>query len=357
MRLLFTPALALWADHHQTHRGLIQILAWAALGLVLVLSQMHGFWPVFFVAVPFAIAVTSIMPLTETLAVSQMRGAGLDYGRVRLWGSLTFVIMGLAGGVLVERFGGSFGIWLLMLGAVLTVIAALKLPGGNGGVAPSDAPPEHAALSRHDVMELVRNRVFLLFLLSVGCTQASHATFYTFGALHWQALGISSVSIGIMWALAVLAEVALFAWSQPVTRRFGPVELLIAGGAAAALRWAVMSFDPPLGVLMPLQLLHALTYGATHLAAIHFIARAVPLAVAGTAQALYASVAAGVIMGAATLVSGPLFSAFGGGVYWAPAVIALVGLGAAVMLLKRWDGGRIGAMPPDVIPTTPVPGA
>ena len=355
MRLLVTPVLAVFGDRYQAHRSMILLLSWAALGLALVLSQMRGFWPVFALAVPFAIATTSIMPLTETLAVSRVRAEGLDYGRVRLWGSLTFVVMGLAGGVLVQRIGGGVGVWLLIFGALLTVAAAHRLPGLNPVAAPSQVA--RPVLSRADVMALAGNPVFLIFLLSVGCTQASHATFYTFGALHWQALGISSVSIGVMWAVAVLAEVALFAWSRPVIARFGPVELLLAGAVAATLRWSLMSFDPPLAVLMPLQLLHALTYGATHLAAIHFIARAVPEAAAGTAQALYASVAAGVIMGAATLASGPLFAAYGGGAYWAPAALSTVGLAAALVLARRWDGGRIGARSPEIIPTTPVPGA
>jgi MFS transporter, PPP family, 3-phenylpropionic acid transporter len=355
LRLMITPLLAVYADRHQSHRAMIIVQSWLALGLALVLSQMHGFWPVFLLAVPLAIATTSIMPLTETLAVSRVRADGLDYGRVRLWGSLTFVVMGLAGGWLVERAGGGVGVWLLIFGAVLTVHAAHNLPGLSSVAAPSQTA--RTPLTRADVMALAGNPLFLLFLLSVGCTQASHATFYTFGALHWQALGISSIAIGIMWAAAVLAEVALFAWSRPLIARFGPVELLIAGAAAAAVRWAIMSFDPPMIVLMPLQLLHALTYGATHLAAIHFIARAVPETAAGTAQALYASVAAGVIMGAATLVSGPLFAAYGGGAYVAPALLSLVGLAAAVALAKRWDGARIGTREPDIIPTTPVPGA
>jgi MFS transporter, PPP family, 3-phenylpropionic acid transporter len=316
---------------------------------------VHGFWPLFLLAVPFAITVTSIMPLTETLAVSHVRAGGLDYGRVRLWGSLTFVIMGLVGGLLVQHIGGQVGVWLLVFGAVLTIYAAHQLP----EVSPFSAAglAAHSPLSRADVATLVSNPLFLIFLLSVGCTQASHATFYTFGALHWQSLGISSTIIGILWAIAVLAEVALFAVSKTVAQRFGPVEMLIAGAAAALIRWLVMMFDPPLALLVPLQMLHALTYGATHLAAIHFIARAVPDGLAGTAQALYASVAAGVIMGIAVLVSGPLFSVLGSGAYLFAGLLSAIALASGLRLAKDWDGGRIGAPAPDVIPTTPLPGA
>ena len=87
-----------------------------------------------------------------------------------------------------------------------------------------------------------------------------------------------------------------------------------------------MGFDPPLALLVPLQVLHGLTFGATHLGAIHFMARAVPETQAGTAQALYASVVGGMGMGGAMLLAGPLYADFGGRAYWAMAVIAVVGL-------------------------------
>jgi PPP family 3-phenylpropionic acid transporter len=140
----------------------------------------------------------------------------------------------------------------------------------------------------------------------------------------------------------VLAEVLLFAYSGALVRRVGPVRLLVAGSAAAVVRWAATAFDPPLALLVPLQLLHALTYAATHVGAIHFIARAVPDGAAGTAQALYATVAAGVVLGGATLLSGPLYAAFGGRAYLSMALLAAVGLVAGLLLMRRWTGGAVG---------------
>ena len=137
--------------------------------------------------------------------------------------------------------------------------------------------------------------------------------FYTFGALHWRAEGISTTTVGMLWAVGVLAEVALFAYSGIVVARIGPALLIVAGAAAAVVRWGVMALDPPLVILFPLQLLHALTYAASHLGAMHFIARAVPESAAGTAQAFYATIAAGLMMGGATLASGSLYARFGGG--------------------------------------------
>ena len=102
-----------------------------------------------------------------------------------------------------------------------------------------------------------------------------------------------------------------------------------------------MGFDPPLALLVPLQILHALTFGAAHLGAIHVMARSVPEGQAGTAQALYASVVGGVGMGAAMLLAGPLYAAYGGRAYWAMAVIAAVGLAASVALLRLRGARRL----------------
>ena len=85
---------------------------------------------------------------------------------------------------------------------------------------------------------------------------------------------------------------------------------------------------------MPLQVLHGLTFGATHLGAMHFIAQTVPEGQAGTAQSLYASVTSGIAMGGATLLSGPLYAAFAGRAYWAMALIAAVALAASLRLWR-----------------------
>jgi PPP family 3-phenylpropionic acid transporter len=288
------------------------------------------------------------MPLTETLAVAGVRAGGLDYGRVRLWGSLTFIAVGFIAGALIDSFGSGVCIWLLAAGAGTTVAAAHRLP-HTAIAGPRPAPA--GSLSLSEALKLVRSKAFLTFLLAVGAVQGAHATFYTFGALNWQAQGISSSWVGGLWSIGVLAEVAVFAYSGMLIAYIPPARLLTFGAAAAVLRWSLMSLAPPLAALVPLQVLHGLTYGAAHVAAIHFIARAVPPATAGTAQALYATMAAGIVMGAATLVSGPLYARLGAGAYVFAALLASLGFVAAVTLMRTWSGGLLWAEP--VSPTAP----
>ena len=181
---------------------------------------------------------------------------------------------------------------------------------------------------------LLRSQGFLLLLLAAGLARASHAAFYTFGTLHWRALGLSTAWSGTLWAISIVAEVALFAYSAAVVRRIGPAQLIALGAGAAVIRWFIMGLNPPLSLLLPLQILHALTFGATHIGAIHSIGRAVPETQAGTAQALYSSVTGGIATGGATLIAGPLYAAYAGRAYWVMALVAAEALSAALALLK-----------------------
>jgi MFS transporter, PPP family, 3-phenylpropionic acid transporter len=189
-----------------------------------------------------------------------------------------------------------------------------------------------------DVAELARTAEFQLFLSAAGAVQAAHAVFYAFGVLHWQKLGIPNGAIGLLWATGVAAEIGLFAFSRSIVRKFGSVELIAAGAAAAIVRWLAMAFDPPFLILVPLQVLHALTFGATHLGAMHFIARTVGSERAGTAQALHASATNGIAMGGAMLLSGVLYARLGGQSYLAMALIAVLGLLASIGLMRRQPG-------------------
>ncbi len=329
----------LLADRLGDYRLVLVTIAWCALGLAVGLSFVGGYGAILVVGVAYLLANGTMLPLIETAAVAGVRTAGLDYGRMRLWGSITFIVANFAGGVMIEALGGASALWMIMFATVLTIMAAHALPVPK--VATSAPAAMLASWRTSSPALLLRSRLFVVFLVAIGCTHGAHATFYTFGALHWQAQGLSAAWVGSLWAIGVIAEVVLFAFSAPVVRRFGPAELIVAGAAASVVRWTVMAFDPPLGLLVPLQVLHALTYGAAHLGAILFITRAVPHTGMGSAQAFYAVIAAGLALGIVGLISGALYTRLGGEVYFVPAVVSLIGCAAGVALLRGWNGGLL----------------
>jgi MFS transporter, PPP family, 3-phenylpropionic acid transporter len=275
VRIGVTPGIAFAADRAGDHRRFLIALAWGGLVALVALALSRGFWPILACTLLFALAWTTIMPLTETIAMSGVKAAGLDYGRMRVWGSLSFVAASFGGGWVIERLGASSAIWLVVLGGALTMLAAhgLAHPIGLGRLRAATSPPR---LRLADAAGLLSSRPFLIFLLAVGAVQAAHAMFYTFGTLHWRALGLSAGVCGLLWAIGVIVEITLFAYSGALLRRVGVAELLVLAAIAAVVRWTAMAFDPPLWLLVPLQALHGLTFGGAHIGAIHFMGQVVP---------------------------------------------------------------------------------
>lgn len=342
LRALFTPFIAMRADRTNGHRRFLIALAAAALALGVLLSTASGFWTIFALVFAYTIALSTMMPLIETIAVSGVKAAGLDYGRMRLWGSLSFIAIGFAAGAAIDLEGPGIVVWMIIAASLATLAAALLLPRPKSKPSTSALPARGApALFGGELKHLATSPVFLIFLLAVGAVMGAHGMFYTFGALHWRAQGLSTSWIGALWAIGVLAEVVLFAYSARAIAAFGVIGLILAGAVAGILRWTWMAFDPGLAALIFLQLLHALTYGAAHLGAIHFISEAVPEEAAGTAQALYGTFAAGIMTAAATLASGPLYRTLAGEGYLVMAALTAVGLGAALLLHRQWSRGSI----------------
>ena len=139
----------------------------------------------------------------------------------------------------------------------------------------------------------------------------------------------------MLWAEGVVAEIVLFWYSARLVARLGPLGLMALGGIAAVLRWSLMGIVPGLAAAAVLQLLHALTFGASHLGAMYFMARSVPPGAAASAQSLYAAVSAGLGSGLVMLVAGALYGAYGGQAYLFMAVLSAAGLGGVVALARR----------------------
>jgi MFS transporter, PPP family, 3-phenylpropionic acid transporter len=331
VRLVLTPLVAMHADRHGDHRGVVIALVAAASAAILVVAGVRGFWPLLLAVTAFLVTVQSVMPLAETIAMAGVRRHGHDYGRMRLCGSATFVLATIIGAQVIGAFGPDAVAGLLIAATVATLAAALAL-------ARPERDAAQVAAKRMDMtaaLALATARPVLLFLLAAGATQSAHAVFYAFGVLHWRAAGISPFWIGTLWSIGVVAEIALFWWSAKVLARVSAIDLIGLGAAAALVRWTAMAFDPPLAALVPLQLLHGLTYGASHLGAMHFIQGRVPDAQAGTAQALYSTVSAGVGMGLALMIAGQAYGRYGGVSYLAMALLAAVGLAAALALRRQ----------------------
>jgi PPP family 3-phenylpropionic acid transporter len=326
-KVLATPAIGAVADRSGiSRRAVMGTLAATALIGYGALWPAGPFWVLVSLNVVALTAQSALMPLGDTVTLATSRSVGLDYGRVRVWGSVTFVLASLSSGAVLAVYPGE-GVLPLVLGAsTLVLLACLAVP---------QFPDPAGGRSRVSGMRAVTSDLrFWSFVAAASALQASHQVYYGFGTLHWRSLGFSDATIGVLWAEGVLAEILLFWHGRTLLARFSPAGLMVLGGAAGVLRWSIAGWLAGLPAIAALQLLHALTFGASHLGAMHFLARTVPLSAAASAQGLYAAVSSGLGSGLVMLWAGSLYAAYGGGAYFFMAALSAAGLLGSVGLRR-----------------------
>jgi PPP family 3-phenylpropionic acid transporter len=351
------PALGLVADTRNRRATLIWIALAAAMCFALFAGAktLGAILAVTLVAWIFA---GPLIPFADAMTLA----APVNYGRVRLWGSLSFIAGNLGGGTLIEWGGIDAILWAQVAALAVAGGAAALLPRWAGCVAASHGAAEAAVPTapidaRKALGKLATSPLSWIFLMSAALTNASHGAYYSFGSVHWQAQGYSETLIGSLWAWGVAVEVMLFWLLGGRVSVRAAVWLLVAGGEGAVVRWTWMAFDPSLAVTVGLQALHALTYGAMHLGAMFVIRLAVRPGIATAAQGSYAAIVDGLVIGIASYAAGPLYAAYGGGAYLAMAVLGAAGLGFSLWLKARWVGQPLDsaglAIPADAEPARP----
>lgn len=328
------PLTGQLADRSGRRRLVLTGLAGFAL---LTTSGFHlagGFWAILVLHLLAFASFQAMIPLGESQAMAAVSARGLDYGRLRLWGSLTFIVAVLGVGELLTARSPELLLWAIMAAFVLLLAVIPSLPAVKR---PED---QHA---RAPLGALATQPRFLLFLVVGALLQSSHAAYYALSAVHWKAAGLSTATVGWLWAEGVIAEVLLFAVGGVAVAKLGPVGLLVLAAVAGIVRWSVLGATTMLPALVGVQALHAFTFGAAHLGAMYFIAKSAPAGLHSTAQGVYAAVSGGLGMGLALLAAGAVYDAAAGAAFHAMAVMSLV---AGLLALPPLRASREERSPP-----------
>lgn len=325
-RFTVLPFVTAMAERRHALRAALIITAVATAIGFSCLGELRSPVAVLIVFAVTACAWTPMIPLTDGYALKAVARYGFDYGPLRLWGSAAFVIGALVSGQLAGVIAADQLIWAIAGSAWLGAIASFAL----ARIDATDGLPK-APLRR---VALLRSPAFLVVIAVAGLIQGSHAAYYTFASIVWRDLGYGGTAIATLWVLGVVAEIVVFALSPRLN--LSPTAMMLLGGSCAAMRWLVMANDPPIGLLVAVQLLHGSSYGFTQLGTMGLLLQHVPTHAMARGQG-YLAAATGLAMSSAAMISGAVFQAHGIAVYYIMAAMAAAGVVLIGSARRRLD--------------------
>ena len=200
----------------------------------------------------FGFFYNAVLPQFEAMTLTALGPDSHEYGRIRLWGSVGFLLAAGSYGALMDRLGNASFPWLALplFGAALLASLLHR----------NDRPPSHIDTAA-DAGHLWKRPGVRRFLLVALLTQAGFGTFYVFFTLHMQDHHHSGLAVGILWAAAVLAEIVMFWFAPRLIARVGASRLFGFCIAIGALRWAVTAlYADSFAIMFAAQLTHAFSF-------------------------------------------------------------------------------------------------
>ena len=333
-RTIFTPLLAAAADRF-SHLALASALYALAAGLLISsLAIFSGFWSVLVISAAAFMVWNTLIPLADTVIIAGVRDHGIDYARVRLWGSVGFIAGSIGAAVAMREFR-SDGLFLLLVVAFFAgSLIALALPRVSAAGNP---------LERVGVRQAFSDPVLRRALFAGNLVLASHAAYYVFGSLYWERHAFSAGAIGVLWSLGVVAEIGLF-FAAKLLPEWDARRFLLAGAAGALLRWALFPFATTLVAALPLQILHALSFACVHIGIMMAIGAVATPGHTAQLQAAHQLIG-GVLIATMMLAVGPLFRTSPVLNFWlmaalaVPAIVLAAGLRRGLQPQSAASGG------------------
>jgi PPP family 3-phenylpropionic acid transporter len=328
LMLVICPLLwSAWADRYGDRRATYLLATAASAGVWALFLSTERFGWLLLISAAHGAVFAPVISFLETFAVDALGARKERYGRLRAWGSLSFILVVLLLGRALDRVSPAIVVTLVLIGSVLQWVSAFGLPAAAvRTLRPPHHPPRRGGMPR-------RMAAFL------GCgflMLASHGAYYGFFSIHLSRLEYSGGFIGVCWALASASEIVVMLCSESIFRRYTLERILILALALAVLRWlALYAVSAPALILLA-QPLHAATYGLFHMASILYVDRLTPPAWKTTGQALNNAASYGLGLMVGFFLSGALSARIGlPALFLGSALAALAGLLVMLVSLRR----------------------
>jgi len=305
---------------------------WLRAGCLLTLASFaafllpHGFAGLFLAMTAFCFFYNAVMPQFESITLSHLGARSERYGLIRVWGSIGFIAVVVAYGWLVDRHGIAALPWLML--PLFGLLALLAFANRY-----AETPEEPARATDDGFRVRLRQPQVIAFFVAAFLAQVSFGPFYTFFSIYLKDNGYAPTAQGLLWAVGVLVEIAVFFASVAIFRRWDAGKVLLVALLSAALRWWATGLWPQaLPVMLLAQASHALNFGAFFAASMQLLARFFPGRMNGHGQGVFYGLSSGVGGVVGALLAGQLWR-FGGNVaFVACGFVAL----AAAAVAWRW---------------------
>ena len=316
---IVAPNIWAWiADHRESRMRMVRLTTFLTIVTFAGVFLGTSFWWLGLVMLVFSFFWNASLPLLEVTTMHHLGGSAGAYGRVRLWGSIGFILSVSALGPVIDAYGPWWVLPSLLVLMSGIWVFSLVLPESEVRGAAEHPSPFLKTIMRPEVA---------LFLFACFLMQASHGPYYTFYSIYLVDHGYSKTVIGLLWAFAVLCEIGVFLLMQKLMVHIPLRRILMASFAFATVRWLLIGqFPDSLTMLVLAQTLHAATFGTFHAAGMQVVYRFFTGPHQFRGQAIYSSVSFGGGGAVGSLYSGYMWASAGPTLTFA--VAALLSLGS-----------------------------
>ncbi len=282
---IVAPSLwAVLADKTGQQLLIIRLGALFALASFLLLFWLNSYWPISFALALFSLFWTAVLPQLEVLTLNSVRRSSKIYARIRLWGSIGFIVLALIAGQVMEYFPiENFTFSFTLMGSLILLLLL---------VSTLAIKPQHSINKSQQAPIAIRAKLFesrfVIFFIAGMLLQVSFAPYYGFFALFLRDLSYSGFAIGLLISLGVVAEILVFIYAGAFFKAFTLKQLLVFSLAITALRWYLVAlFADSVWVLLLTQVIHAASFGLYHSASMLFISEHFSACQQSRGQAVY----------------------------------------------------------------------
>lgn len=283
---MFAPNIWGWvADHTGRRVAIVQLAVFASLLSYLGVFFGTGFWWLFAVMALMSFFWSASLPLVEATTLSHLKEKTAKYGRIRLWGSVGFILAVVGLGYLFDFVAIRWLLW-----AILGMMLGLGLFSWH--VPEAEVVPHET--DRLPIWHILRRPEVIAFMGAGFLMAAAHGPYYTFYSIYLVDHGYAKSSVGLLWSLGVVCEIGVFLWMPRLMRHFTLKQMLLASFALAVVRFLMIGWGVGwVALVLVAQVLHAATFGAYHSAAVEVVHRFFRGRHQAKGQGLYNSVSFG----------------------------------------------------------------